>query len=137
MIVMMVSEFTSDVLKLNGALVAPAGTVTTAGGCAASLFDHTDTVAPPAGATFVRVTVPVAVLPPAIAGVPRLIELSATLPTKGFEVTKASAALLESLATRFVAVDAKATTDPPRPMFHPHVLLFPACPLAARLTTAV
>jgi hypothetical protein len=134
---MTLSEGTSDVLKLNDALVAPAGTVTTAGGCAASLFDHTETTAPPAGAAPVRVTVPVTVLPPEAEDDPRLRELSETFPTNGFEATNESIELFESFATRFVAVDANETREPPRPIFHPHVLLFPAWPFEAKLTTAV
>jgi len=52
------------VLKETGTLVAPAGTTTSAGGCAAALFDQTVTVAPPVGAALLRVTVPATVLPP-------------------------------------------------------------------------
>ena len=49
---------------LTGALVAPAGTTTSAGGCADALFDQTDTVAPPVGAGLLKVIVPVTVLLP-------------------------------------------------------------------------
>jgi hypothetical protein len=50
---------------VNVAVVAPAGTVTFAGtdAAVASLLDST-TIAPPAGAAAVRVTVPVEELPP-------------------------------------------------------------------------
>lgn len=48
-----------DVLTVNDALVAPAGTNTVEGTLAAALLLESATVAPPAGAARVRVTVPV------------------------------------------------------------------------------
>ena len=60
---MMVSDETRLVVILKGVLVAPAGTETMGGGCAAILFDQTVTVAPPAGAGAFNVIVPVTTVP--------------------------------------------------------------------------
>jgi hypothetical protein len=55
---------TVDVVTVNCAVVAPEGTFTLAG-TAAALFElERDTTRPPLGAALVRVTVPVALLPP-------------------------------------------------------------------------
>src|SRR3989442_341858 len=60
-----VGALTALVVTVNGALVAPAGTVTLPGTVAAELSLDSVTCAPPAGAGPLRVTVPVAQLPPA------------------------------------------------------------------------
>jgi len=51
---------TMDVFTVNFAVVAPAGTVTLAGTLAAELLLVSATMAPPAGAAALNVTVPVA-----------------------------------------------------------------------------
>src|SRR5260370_39408267 len=50
---------TIDVLTVKDAALAPAGTITLEGTLAAPLLLKSATIAPPAGATLVRVTVPV------------------------------------------------------------------------------
>jgi hypothetical protein len=64
-IVTVVTALTAMVVTLNVAVVAPAATVTLAGTVAAALLPDKLTTAPPAGATPVRVTVPVEEAPPA------------------------------------------------------------------------
>ena len=63
-----VDEVTTLVLIVNVALVAPAATVTLPGTVAAELSLDSVTCAPPAGAGPLRVTVPVAELPPMTIG---------------------------------------------------------------------
>jgi hypothetical protein len=63
-IVAMVFEVTADVVILNVAEVAPAETVTVEGTWALVALDDRDTIVPAAGASPVRVTVPVAIAPP-------------------------------------------------------------------------
>lgn len=62
--VAVVVESTPSVGILNVADVAPAGTVTVAGGITDELFEDRITTAPPGGAGIVKVTVPVGVFPP-------------------------------------------------------------------------
>jgi hypothetical protein len=71
-----VSDETGVVLTVKGAVVCPALTVTVAGGCAADglLLDRV-TTAPLVGAGAVRVTVPVAEVPPRTDVGPTLTEL--------------------------------------------------------------
>lgn len=59
-----VDVVTLDVGTSNESVVAPAGTVTVAGGVAAALSENTWTTNPPARAAFVNVTVAVVELPP-------------------------------------------------------------------------
>jgi hypothetical protein len=63
-IVAVVFEATADVVILNVAEVAPAETVTVEGTWALVALDDRDTIVPAAGASPVRVTVPVAIAPP-------------------------------------------------------------------------
>src|SRR5262245_40758032 len=80
-----VDEVTDFVVTLKVALVWPAATVTLTGTVAAAVFElASDTVAPPAGAAAVRVTVPVDGVPPVtLAGLTAMAE-SATAATGGF-----------------------------------------------------
>lgn len=59
-----VADATPAVVMVKVAVVAPAATVTLAGTVAAVLLSESWTTMPPAGAAEVRVTVPVALLPP-------------------------------------------------------------------------
>ena len=61
------------------------------------------------------------------------------MPTNGFCATNALATPLDSLATRLVANEANTISDLPRLKSQPaeYVVLFPAAPLDAKLTTAV
>ena len=61
-----VNEATPDVVMLKVAELRPAGTVTVAGTCAAALLELKATEVPPAGETALKVTVPVALVPPII-----------------------------------------------------------------------
>ncbi len=63
-IVAEVGRRTMDVLTVKDALVAPAGTVTLEGTLAAPLLLESATIAPPAGAGPLNVTVPVEGVPP-------------------------------------------------------------------------
>ncbi len=63
-IVALLATATVPVLIVKGAVVAPAGTTTLAGGTAKAAFDERVTVVPVAGAAPFRVTVPVEVVPP-------------------------------------------------------------------------
>jgi hypothetical protein len=76
MIVITVSDGTRVVGIVNDALVAPAGTSTSAGGCAVGLFDQTATVAPPVGAGPLRVIVPVTCEPPGACDAPSVRKLA-------------------------------------------------------------
>ena len=78
-----VGALTALVVTVNGALVAPAGTVTLPGTVAAELSLDSVTCAPPAGAGPSRVTVPVELLPPVT-----VVGLSASeeRPAAGFTV---------------------------------------------------
>src|SRR2546425_3716849 len=62
-----VGALTALVVTVNGALVAPAGTVTLPGTVAAELSLDSVTCAPPAGGGPSRVTVPGGLLPPVTA----------------------------------------------------------------------
>ena len=57
-------ELDPEVVILNDFEVCPAGTVTLNGTCATALLEVSTTMAPPAGAGFVNVTVPVLADPP-------------------------------------------------------------------------
>ncbi len=60
----LIKDAAGVVLTLNVAVVAPPATVTLAGTVALALLDASATTNPPAGAAFVRVTVPTGELPP-------------------------------------------------------------------------
>ena len=64
MIVDSVAVVTVAVVTVNVAVVAPAATVTVAGSIAAPVLLDSITLAPPAGATLLSVTVPVDEVPP-------------------------------------------------------------------------
>ena len=57
-------ELEPDVVMANVADVCPAWTVTLEGTCATALLAASVTTAPPVGAGFVKVTVPVLLVPP-------------------------------------------------------------------------
>src|SRR5690349_7095559 len=100
----MVLAVTVLVLTVNVALVAPAATVTEAGTWAAAALLASDTAKPPAGAAAVRVTVPVAELPPVtLAGLTLKVE-SAGPVALGFTVKEVVAVLAPELADSWATV---------------------------------
>jgi len=98
---------TEEVVAVKVAEVAPAETVTEAGSAAALELSLRVTVAPPAGAGPLSVTVPVELLPPTtIAG----SKLNAEITTAGFTVSEAGSVTPPKEAERF-AVTAELTVD--------------------------
>ena len=83
----MVEEETEEVVIVNVALLAVAGTTTLAGTCATAVLELRVTVAPPVGAGPLNVTVPCELLPPN------------TL--VGFNVTDATVGVAEIVSVRF------------------------------------
>jgi len=136
---MIVSVETSEVAMLNEVVVAPAGIVTIGGVCAATLFDHTATFAPPAGAGPLSVIVPVATTPEDTGDDGNAKVWTDELPVNGLCAIKASEEPLLSFATRLDESESNAIVAPLGLTAESGELdtSLPAAPLLARLTTAV
>src|SRR3989454_10979359 len=97
---------TALVVTVNGALVAPAGTVTLAGTVAAAVLSlDSETCAPPAGAGPSSVAVPVEVLPPVT-----VVGLSASEERAAAGVTGRVAVRVTPLETAGVVAEVGALT---------------------------
>jgi hypothetical protein len=131
MFVITVSDGTRVVGIVNDALVAPAGTSTSAGGWAAGLFDQTATVAPPVGAGPLRVIVPATWEPPDTSGAPSVRELARGELRNGFAKEKTSVFVFVSFATKLVEFEEKAALLPSIEMVATYEALFPPVPSAA------